>query len=115
KLKDAFVSSDAKAVKKAAEPALTSLKVVDIKQTKGKAHEAWFLYSEDIKSALQSISKANSIEKQREAFSKLNDVMYFAVKNFNPKGSKVYYQFCSMAFNDTGGYWFSTEEKIMNP
>jgi len=115
KLKDAFVSSDQKAVKKAAEPALTSLKVVDIKQTKGKAHEAWFLYSEDIKSALQSISKANSIEKQREAFSKLNDVMYFAVKNFNPKGSKVYYQFCSMAFNDTGGYWFSDEEKIMNP
>ena len=27
----------------------------------------------------------------------------------------IYKQYCPMALNNTGGYWLSSEEKILNP
>ncbi|HIB36871.1 DUF3347 domain-containing protein [Mesonia sp.] len=69
----------------------------------------------DMKSLAQEIAKnEENIEDQRSSFFKLSEVLGETF-TANITGGKLYKQYCPMAFNGDGAFWFSTEEEIMNP
>lgn len=114
-MKDAFVASDPSAVKSAAVIASSALGKVDMKLLDGAAHHDWMNYLEGLRGSLQAIQASNDIEVQRTAFSELSNQMYKTIKAFGLGGVNAYYDFCPMAFNNTGAFWLSSDDKILNP
>ncbi|TRO67056.1 DUF3347 domain-containing protein [Christiangramia sabulilitoris] len=60
------------------------------------------------------IAGADDVNVQRELFSELTAAMEPVLKEAITSG-KIYKQFCPMAFEGKGDYWYSTSEEIMNP
>lgn len=114
-LKDAFVASDAAQVKAAAAKTQESLSKVDMMLLTGVAHNDWMTYQGGLETALKEIQSSDNIEAQRTSFSKLSDNMYKSIKAYGLGGATAYYEFCPMAFNNTGGYWLSDVAEIRNP
>jgi Cu(I)/Ag(I) efflux system membrane fusion protein len=114
-LKDAFVQSDVKKVKKAAENLEKSLSSVDMKLLTGDAHTQWMDITGKLDNQLKQIASVGDIERQRKAFSGFSNEFYKAIKIFGLMGKTVYYQFCPMAFNEKGAFWLSTTKEIQNP
>ena len=75
----------------------------------------WMEYLDPMKKALEKIIVSNDIELQRQGFSDLNLVMYKVIKRFGLENETVYYQYCPMAFDNKGAYWFSEQKEIRNP
>jgi Cu(I)/Ag(I) efflux system membrane fusion protein len=78
-------------------------------------HMAWMDQLEILNNSIKTILSEDDIEKQRLAFSDFNNTFYKSLKMFGLTNDTVYYQFCPMAFNDKGAYWFSEMEEIRNP
>jgi Cu(I)/Ag(I) efflux system membrane fusion protein len=114
-LKEAFVASDAAKVKAEAVTTQSTLATVDMKLVTGAAHNDWMNYLGGLESSLKEIQATDDIEAQRKAFSTLTDNLYKSAKAFGLGGTTAYYEFCPMAFNNEGGFWLSSEEKIRNP
>lgn len=114
-MKDAFVLTNSKKVRKAGKKLIPYLDVVDMQLLEGDAHMVWMSQLNTMKTAIDKIINTKDIEMQRLAFSDFNSGIYRAVKSFGVDSQQVYYQFCPMAFNDQGAYWLSNEEQISNP
>lgn len=115
KMKNAFVLTNAKKVKKAAKKLIPVLDAIDMNLLEGEAHMAWMAQLDEMKGAIDKIMDTKDIEMQRLAFSDFNTGIYQAVKSFGVESEQVYYLFCPMAFNDKGAYWLSDEKQIANP
>jgi len=67
----------------------------------------------------QEIIDAENIQNQRIAFFKLSKYFSEALRNgeiINPNPeSKIYIQFCPMAFKNSGAIWMSSDYDIVNP
>ena len=61
-----------------------------------------------------TISEVEDLEEQRTLYYQLSQRMEKFI-TIHLETGKVYKQFCPMAFDDTGAYWFSTSEEILNP
>lgn len=61
-----------------------------------------------------NIAGADDVNVQREMFSELTAAMEPLLKEAISSG-KIYKQFCPMAFEGKGDYWYSTSEEIRNP
>jgi len=116
-LKDILVETKAKESQVAAKTVMTSFMKLKPGKAglKGKAVKFWeekyaILYNHLIK-----IMNSEDIEVQRKAFKSFSEELIASVKSLRTGTKKVYIQFCPMADNDTGAYWLSSEEKIMNP
>lgn len=94
-IKDALVNSDVEAAGKKAEEL-------------AKAEE------QSIVSAAGKIAKAEDINLQRKAFSELTAAMEALLEDALSSGA-IYKQFCPMAFEGKGDYWFSNSKKVYNP
>lgn len=114
-MKDAFITSDAHAVMKAAPAVVEAIKNVDMGLLKGDAHMVWMEYLDVLDKSSKSISKLMDIEKQRTEFAKFNLAFYKSLKAFGLNDVTTYYQYCPMAERDKGAYWFSDTEEIRNP
>ncbi len=114
-LKNEFVHSDVKKVKKAAQEFTQSLSKIDMKLLTGDAHVKWMDLSDNLAKQISVVLKSDKIEEQRLAFSGLSDQFYKAIKTFGLMGKTVYYQFCPMAFDNKGAYWLSETDQISNP
>ena len=114
-LKDAFVQSDIKKVKQAAQSVQQALAKVDMKLLTGDAHMQWMGISGTMDKQIKLIISSGKIEDQRIAFSGFTDQFYKALKTFGLMGKTVYYQFCPMANNKKGAYWLSESKVIRNP
>lgn len=102
------VESDAKAI-------LQNLSQVDLKLlTDKEAHDHWMLLEKELKSSAKSLSETSDLKKQRDHFKHLSSHLANAVQTFGIN-EKVYYQYCPMADNDTGAYWLSKHEHVLNP
>lgn len=115
KMKDAFVATDAEQVKNEALKVKQELEKVDMSLLKGEAHMDWMDQLDVLNNRLEIISGSADIEIQRDAFVKFNEAFYASVTVFGLKNVKTYYQYCPMADQDEGAYWFSSEEEIRNP
>lgn len=114
-MKDAFVETDAGKVKSRSRDAIKALEDVDMTLLEGDAHMQWMDQLEGLEKNIMEINDSDEIEKQRKTFLELNNTFYRTVKTFGLNRDTVYYQYCPMADNDQGGYWFSNEEEIRNP
>ncbi|MGQ7871074.1 efflux RND transporter periplasmic adaptor subunit [Sunxiuqinia sp. sy24] len=115
KMKDAFVASEAHQVMLAAQNAEKSLKKVDMGLLKGDAHKAWMEQLKTLESTINTISKLMDIKKQRAEFARFNLAFYKSLKMFGLVNTTAYFQYCPMAIEDKGAYWFSETEEIRNP
>lgn len=68
----------------------------------------------EIKVVAQEMAKTEDIGKQRVLFATLTSKVEQTFKDQLAQGT-IYKQFCPMAFNNTGGYWFSEVSEIRNP
>lgn len=96
-IKDAFVNTDA---------AAAANKAKDLK-AKAKDHK-------EIADAASEIAKSNDVNTQREAFSKLTKAMAPVMTGALASG-EVYKQYCPMAFEGKGDFWYSNSKDIFNP
>ncbi len=115
KMKDAFVASEAHQVMVAAQDVEKSLNKVDMGLLKGDAHMAWMEQLKTLESTINTISKLMDIEKQRTEFARFNLAFYKSLKMFGLANTTAYFQYCPMAIEDKGAYWFSETEEIRNP
>lgn len=103
KIKDALVNSNVEEAKKTAEAVQQ-----DIESAEG---EGITIIREDI----EHIANTESLEHQREHFNKLSKYIYALARASDAANKKLYRQYCSMAFNNTGAFWLSSSEEIRNP
>ncbi len=115
KLKEAFVASNADAVKSAAFEVKDALGKTNMHLLQGQAHMDWMNYLNTMNSQLESIGGTASIDEQRTHFAAFTDALYNSVKAFGINTGEVYYQFCPMALNSQGAYWLSDTREIRNP
>lgn len=113
-LKDALIKGDSKTSTQASSIMLKNLAEVDMKLLKGDAHNSWMQLSTDLKTHTRSLNSTADIKTQRNHFKPLSSSLIMAIEKFGVN-MQVYSQFCPMADNNTGGYWLSLEDKVLNP
>ncbi len=99
-IKSALVATDDTEAQKHAKMLLESLKEVKAEQT--------------LLDATKQLVEATDINKQREAFSKITKDMEVVLTGALSSG-EIYKQYCPMAFEGKGDYWYSTSSEIRNP
>ncbi|MDQ1771007.1 efflux RND transporter periplasmic adaptor subunit [Labilibaculum sp. A4] len=114
-LTKAFVTSNPSLVEPAAESLLSKLSTVDMELLKGDAHMEWMTNLNVLETKLKAIAASKDIDAQRTAFAPFNQALYKSIKSFGLYKVTTYYQFCPMAADDKGAYWFSNSEEIQNP
>jgi len=113
-LKDALIKEDVKTTTLASSMMLKNLADVEMKLLKGDAHTAWMQLSKELKKHTKSLNSTTDIQQQRNHFKPLSANFIMIVEKFGIN-QEVYSQFCPMADNNTGGYWLSLQEKVLNP
>ena len=68
-----------------------------------------------IKNSAQNILLSKDPKNQREDFNILSQNIYALLKSSGSTENTVYRQYCPMAFNNTGAFWLSAEDEILNP
>jgi Cu(I)/Ag(I) efflux system membrane fusion protein len=114
-MKDAFVGSDLQKISDAATKAKISLKAVNMSLLKGDEHIKWMEFSGDLEKNLEKIISGKDLILQRESFATFNAIFHDAVKTFGLSGIKTFYQYCPMANDNKGAFWFSDKKEIANP
>ena len=114
-LKNAFVQSNVKEVKLAANDVHLALTKADMKLLTGDAMAHWMELLPSLNNQVKHIASSDVLEEQRKIFSVFNDVFYKALKRFGLMGKTVYYQFCPMMTDGRGAYWLSETKDIRNP
>jgi len=97
-VKDALVGTDAAAAGKAAQ---------NLQKTLAEAKP-------EIAEIAGKLADTEDVNAQRELFSELTAAMEPVLKDAISSG-KIYKQFCPMAFEGKGDYWYSSSEEIRNP
>lgn len=113
-LKDALIKEDAKTATVASSMMLKKVTLIDMKLLKGEAHTTWMQLSKELKKHTIAFNLTTEIKKQRNHFKPLSSSLIMIIEKFGIN-QKVYSQFCPMADNNTGGYWLSLEDKVVNP
>jgi hypothetical protein len=114
-MKDAFVASNGAAVKQEAEKVMKAIDGADMTLLTGAAHNDWMTYQQVLKNNLKGIQASTDIEEQRTAFKNFSEDLYKTIKAYGLGGVTAYYEFCPMAFNNSGAYWLSDNAVIRNP
>ncbi len=114
-MKDAFVASNAALVSESANDVSRTIKAVDMGLLKGDPHMIWMEQLVTLEKTITSIGSLSDIEKQRIEFAHFNLTFYDSLKLFGLSNVTAYAQFCPMALDNEGVYWFSDSEKIRNP
>ena len=115
KMNDAFVKSNAKSVANEAKKVIKAIESVDMALLEHDPHMKWMDQLEILNRTINSISKLNDIEKQRNEYIQFNLAFYESVKMFGLENTITYFQYCPMANNDKGAYWLSSKKDILNP
>lgn len=114
-LKNALVESSVEGTATAASQMLNNIKSFD----KGDFPEAQKEFYEQRIDGMQNdiryLTQTTDLSRQRDHFALITRNTYALVKAFDPNEEAVYYQYCPMAFDNTGGYWLSSEQEIRNP
>lgn len=114
-LKNAFVKSNPHEVAKIAEKVSSALNDVDMKLLEGETHMVWMDQLGRLNVNLEKMMQNKDVKAQREAFASFNLTFYQSVKDFGLEGITTYYQYCPMAIEQKGAYWFSEIKEIKNP
>ncbi len=114
-MKNAFIKSDPKEVTEIALKIVKTLNKVNMELLEGETHMVWMNQLKELDKSLKKMSQSADIAEQREAFAAFNLTFYQSVKDFGLEGVTTYYQYCPMAVEQKGAYWFSEIKEIKNP
>ena len=114
-LKATLLKEDLKKVEVASKQLLEDLSKVDMELLRDdEAHKHWMAVEKKLKTDATSLSKSSKIEEQRRYFKSLSSHLANAIEVFGIN-ENVYLQFCPMGDDNTGAYWLSKDEKVINP
>lgn len=118
-LKDAFVTADTVKVNSAA-AALSGisggLRTEEIKgDTSGTIRETAKYFAGTISTSAVALSAEPKVEEKLREFNMITDALWSLTRTVKYEGQKVYYQFCSEAFDNTGAYWLSNKIDTDDP
>ena len=115
KLKNDLVNTDSVASRNSLDALIEKLEAVETNRLQKDAKSYYQELESKLESSLSKMRKANLVE-VRTHFTQVSDEFYALVKSFKLGGEQdLYWQYCPMANDDTGGYWLSTESEIRNP
>ena len=114
-LSNVFATDDAAKVDIAASKVKDAISATDMHLLTGENHMTWMKYMGEMNSQIVKILTNKDIESKRTAFAAFNDALHNSVKAFGIKDEIAYYQFCPMAMNNKGAFWFSNAKEIRNP
>ncbi len=69
----------------------------------------------EMQATVKLISLTKDIDKQRDFFAALTEEVEKILTSTAIVSGEVYKQYCPMAFDGNGGYWFSNSKEIRNP
>lgn len=116
KLKDALVASDAKLAQAEAGVASSAITALQSeKNLSGAELEDWKNLATRLATRTTEIAATSDLEAQRTAFSELTASWFTVLTKYGLEGKTAYYEYCPMAFNNQGAYWFSDTSAIRNP
>lgn len=115
-LKNRLVNDD-NDIKKETQSIQRSITEIDQNLLEGNQILEWKKFEEKMNNDLKKLLKLESIEEQRNVFLSLSNSLIEATDIFGIKleEKSLYLEFCPMADNNKGGFWFSSEKEIMNP
>jgi Cu(I)/Ag(I) efflux system membrane fusion protein len=114
-LSNVFATDNAAKVDIAAAKVKDAISATDMHLLTGENHMTWMKYMGEMNSQIVKILTDKDIESKRTAFAAFNDALHNSVKAFGIKDEIAYYQFCPMAMNNKGAFWFSNAKEIRNP
>jgi hypothetical protein len=68
----------------------------------------------EVSTSIAALSESDQLGEQRAIFFILSKAMVPYLES-HLKSGEIYQQFCPMAFENTGAFWFSDSEEILNP
>jgi len=113
-LKDALIASKKTTANNAAKVLVETLEAVDVSLVKEAAQVEWMKDWKVLKTAGQSIASAKNIDTMRLMLSPLSDQLYHSLKKYQVEVDG-YRQYCPMARDNTGAFWLSESDEILNP
>ncbi|MDX1332381.1 MAG: hypothetical protein R3252_05065 [Robiginitalea sp.] len=70
--------------------------------------------SPEVSKSIAALAESDHLGQQRAIFFQLNKAMVPLLESHLSSG-EIYQQVCPMAFENTGAFWFSNSEEILNP
>ncbi|WP_425392022.1 efflux RND transporter periplasmic adaptor subunit [Ekhidna sp.] len=113
-VKDALIESDVNTAAKKAENLQKAINEVDMKLVKDEAHMEWMKDLSILQKSTEGIQNETDLEKARMMLSPLSDQLFHTLKKYQVEVGG-YRQYCPMAFDNTGAFWLSDSDKILNP
>ncbi len=114
-LKDAMVEDKPALARTASQNLLNELKHFDSDSLTVEQKKVYDEYASKLKSDGLHMIVLDEVDHQREHLVTITASIYGLVKAFGGNEKPLYYQYCPMAFDNTGGYWLSTKEEVLNP
>lgn len=114
-IKNALVESSAEETKEAASNMLAHVKDFTGNDLPEEQQDFYKEQADILEDHLRNMVQATEVNKQRDHFVVITKNIYELTKAFDPTEETLYYQYCPMAFNNSGGYWLSAQEEIRNP
>ena len=94
--------------------ALVASESVEAQQAARKMAQLPLEEMPDISKVITALAKSDHLGQQRALFLRLNKAMVPYLEAHLSSG-EIYRQYCPMAFENTGAFWFSDSEEILNP
>jgi hypothetical protein len=116
-MKDAFIKSDTALVNKEASVLVTKIDKMSFSGIHadtaviGVAEQI----QKDVSGETQNLLKTADIESKRKSFQIVSDGLFDLLRTIRYNGSKVFQQYCPMAFENAGAAWLSNSKEIVNP
>lgn len=117
KMKDAFIESDTLRINAAAlryDSSLSNLDFGPVEAAEPIKMQADMLAG-TISRELKALQLEPLLEDKRRSFQMVTDAFFDLMRTIRFTGITVYKQYCPMAFNNTGAYWLSNSNEVVNP
>jgi Cu(I)/Ag(I) efflux system membrane fusion protein len=72
-------------------------------------------FATNISGSAKTMADEGKIEDKLREFNIITDALWSLTRTVKYGGQKVYYQFCSQALDNMGGYWLSDKIDTDNP
>ena len=118
-LKNAFVNADISKINAAAAQLQQNTDGLNIDEiqgdTSGMIRETAKSFATNISGSAKTMAGEGKIEDKLREFNMITDALWSLTRTVKYGGQKVYYQFCSQALDNMGGYWLSDKIDTDNP
>ncbi|MBT8236017.1 MAG: efflux RND transporter periplasmic adaptor subunit [Bacteroidia bacterium] len=115
KLTEALVASDASRALASANTFKKEIANMDIGLIKNTAdHDQWMGLIKELDAYVSEIAEKEDLKQQRKNFKPFSATLIEGVEKFGSENT-LYSVYCPMADNNTGGYWLSLKDEVINP